>query len=101
DEQRCPRACSCRDVTRSREMIRGLFLKYVEKPFSTTDVQPLACRVVKKVVSVADDVERGGLFARRRVVDQNSGRSSTADEDAMVRLVERHRKVRSRANHRP
>jgi hypothetical protein len=101
DEQRCPRSRGCRDVCLSYKSIRRVFLKYVEKPFATAHVQPLARRVVKEIVSVADDVEGGGLCARGRVVNQDSGRSSTSDEESMVRLVEGHREVCSRTNGRP
>ena len=64
DEQRCARAGGGRDVCDAREPVRLLFLQRVEKSVAATDVQLLACRVVKQIVGVADDVEGAGLACR-------------------------------------
>src|SRR5438477_62562 len=78
-----------------------LFLKHVDVAFAAADVDPLAGGVVEQIVRFADDVERNGCLSRRRVVHQDLGGAPTSDKQSMVRLVERHRKIRFRADGRP
>src|SRR5438128_9822519 len=60
DKQRRAGSRGCRDVRETNEAIGILFLKHVDVAVAAADVEPLARRIVKQIVGVADDVERTG-----------------------------------------
>src|SRR3954453_6875386 len=100
-EQGRASARRCREMPNTGEALAVLLLKRVEVALTAADIQPLPRRVVEQIVSVADDVERPGLLSCRRVVHENLGGPATSDEQAMVRLVQRHREVRFRTGDWP
>src|SRR4051812_25265177 len=71
NEQRRAGAGGCRDVRDTGKAAGVLFLKYVDEAFAAADVETLARRIEEQIIRVADDIERSGLLAGRRVVDQH------------------------------
>src|SRR5439155_5919143 len=100
-KQRRPRAGGCRHVTDPGESIAALILDHVDVSFTTAHIQPFPRGVVEHIVRVADDLERADFLASGRVEYQGFCWPPASDEDAMVRLVERHGEIRLRRLDRP
>jgi hypothetical protein len=76
-----------------REFIAAQVLEHVDETVPATDVETLARRVVEEIVGVPDNLERLALLSRRGVEYESLRRPPTADEQSMIRFIERHRVV--------
>src|SRR5438128_832789 len=104
DKKRCARPGGRRDASDASdasETVRVFLLNDIDELVATADVEPYTGGIVKQIVSVAHDIDRADVLSRRRVEHEDFRGSPATDEQPVIGLVQRHRKIRLGAGHRP
>src|SRR5206468_5322676 len=94
-------AGSRRDSLHLPVMIRILLVENGNGAFPAYRVDALASGVVKSIIRITDHRQARDQLARRGIEDEEPSRMPTDDEQAVIRLIERHGIVRHGVIGRP
>src|ERR1051325_2697885 len=91
----------CAHLPRTRPLILFPLLEDIDGPLATNGIDPRTLLIQEEVVGVAGDFRFADDLSAGRIQDQQAGRLSAADEEALVGFIQGEGKILAGLRKRP